>query len=876
MSTRALQRWPLTGRSEALELFSDALLDPQARGIVFYGPAGVGKSRLADECLDRAELEGRPTERATASRTAAAIPLAAVAHLLPATGEADAVELLARATDTLDERFGTERLILRIDDAHLLDASSAVLVEHLVLAGRVLLVATVRSGEAAPDVVTGLWRNHGLERIDLGPLPRGTVSTLLHRVLGGPLEAAGEALLWNASEGSPLYLSELVRASIDSGALTEVDGIWRLDHLDASSDRLVDLIESRLASIDPESREALEVLALCQPVAVAVLEERIALAEIERLEAAGLIQIRQSGLRTEAMLGHPIHAEVIRARVPAGRARRLLVREAERLECHGLRRREDALRVATWRLDAEGQADPRLLEQAALVARGAQDFAAVVRLARAALRQEPTAARTLLLGEALYETAQFAESEAVLADPPVPAADDRTRLLLLVTRSKNQFWGLLDAPAATELLASAVGTFAHHDEADQLLVELASRHTFSNRPILALETLEALDHADDARTRVVRAIGLSPALTAVGRTAEALAVAEQGFLEHTALGDELAIAHPGSHIVAQAFALTDAGRLSEAHDLAMAGHAITVADRSIIGQIWFALNLGRIAILQGHPATARRWYAEGTGLARATGFDGPRRLGLAGLAIAAGVLGDRAAADDAADQLLGLRPFSFLAAEQQMGLAWRSAAAGDVPSARRILRATAEEAATDGNVIATGRVAHDLARLGAPADAALLLREAADQSDSELLEAFAGHAAALVAGDPEQLTAVSDAFEATGALLLAAEAANAAADAWRSKREPRRAAALTGRASGLLARCEGARTPGSVVAEAVVPLSTREREVALLAADGVSSKDIAERLFLSVRTVHNHLQHVYAKLGVSSRPELAEALDRQR
>jgi DNA-binding CsgD family transcriptional regulator len=46
----------------------------------------------------------------------------------------------------------------------------------------------------------------------------------------------------------------------------------------------------------------------------------------------------------------------------------------------------------------------------------------------------------------------------------------------------------------------------------------------------------------------------------------------------------------------------------------------------------------------------------------------------------------------------------------------------------------------------------------------------------------------------------------------------------------------------------------------------------LLAATGMASKDIAERLYLSVRTVNNHLQHAYAKLGVTSRAGLAQAL----
>jgi DNA-binding CsgD family transcriptional regulator len=57
-----------------------------------------------------------------------------------------------------------------------------------------------------------------------------------------------------------------------------------------------------------------------------------------------------------------------------------------------------------------------------------------------------------------------------------------------------------------------------------------------------------------------------------------------------------------------------------------------------------------------------------------------------------------------------------------------------------------------------------------------------------------------------------------------------------------------------------------------VPLTARERDIATLAASGVASKQIADQLFLSVRTVNNHLQNVYSKLGVASRRDLAAAL----
>jgi len=55
-------------------------------------------------------------------------------------------------------------------------------------------------------------------------------------------------------------------------------------------------------------------------------------------------------------------------------------------------------------------------------------------------------------------------------------------------------------------------------------------------------------------------------------------------------------------------------------------------------------------------------------------------------------------------------------------------------------------------------------------------------------------------------------------------------------------------------------------------LTRREHEIAGLAAAGVPSREIVERLFLSIRTVDNHLQNVYAKLGITSREELARVL----
>ena len=109
-------------------------------------------------------------------------------------------------------------------------------------------------------------------------------------------------------------------------------------------------------------------------------------------------------------------------------------------------------------------------------------------------------------------------------------------------------------------------------------------------------------------------------------------------------------------------------------------------------------------------------------------------------------------------------------------------------------------------------------------------------------------------------------------ILVAAEASNAAADAHRRAGDQRAANASLTASRLLAARCEGASTPGLLSTASLVPLTSREREIGTLAAAGVASREIAARLFLSKRTVDNHLQNVYAKLGVRSRAELAAGL----
>ncbi|EPD66934.1 helix-turn-helix transcriptional regulator [Streptomyces sp. HGB0020] len=150
---------------------------------------------------------------------------------------------------------------------------------------------------------------------------------------------------------------------------------------------------------------------------------------------------------------------------------------------------------------------------------------------------------------------------------------------------------------------------------------------------------------------------------------------------------------------------------------------------------------------------------------------------------------------------------------------------------------------------------YDLVRLGAPGKAAELL-----PADS----VFALHANALAREDGAALDRAAEALEERGFLLFAAEAH---AQAARAHRDPRAARTSRTRAVALARRCQGARTPalsGLVLGE----LTARQRQIVTLAAAGLSNRQIAEQLTLSIRTVGNHLYSAYARLGASDRGAL--------
>ncbi|MFJ8105812.1 LuxR C-terminal-related transcriptional regulator [Streptomyces sp. NPDC096132] len=157
-------------------------------------------------------------------------------------------------------------------------------------------------------------------------------------------------------------------------------------------------------------------------------------------------------------------------------------------------------------------------------------------------------------------------------------------------------------------------------------------------------------------------------------------------------------------------------------------------------------------------------------------------------------------------------------------------------------------------------LAYDAVRLGEPERALRVLPPGS---------VFARHARALADADGAALDRVAEELEAGGFLLFAAEAH---AQAVRVHRDPTAARTARTRAVALARRCQGACTPalsGLVLGE----LTARQRQIVALAASGLSNRQIAERLTLSVRTVGNHLYSAYTRLGASDRGALPWLID---
>lgn len=879
-----MRRWPLVGRAEERALVSSALRSgPSTEGVVIAGAAGVGKTRLAREVLaDLGASAGAVTRWATATASSASIPLGAFAHLLPSLGDGAGgkLALLHKATAGL-AGLATDGgpLLLGVDDAHLLDDLSATLVHHIAQTGAATVVVTVRSGEHIPDPIVALWKDLQFTRIDLQPLSVEDTATLLASVLDGPVDTVSVDALWRLTQGNALYLHELVEDARGRGEFTELAGLWTWRRGSDDRPRLTELIGSRLRDLDQDERLVLEYLAFAEPLELDVLAELVPAIAAENAERNRLVVTEaQHGVR-QARLAHPLYGEVLRASTSAPDARRRCRSLAGALSGDRLRGPADILRHVTLALEADGTADAGLLRIAAADAAACLDYPLAERLARAAVDADAADfGASLVLAYSLAWQGRLDDLWAEHSKLAAQATSDEERARAASVLAMPLLWVFGDAARADELLAST-GEALRDGQAIRTVSGLRCVVLIhAGEPVAALTHGRAvLDAPDSREPRAAWSVlwagaGLTMTYGLLGRTAEALLANRRGRLVLTAsraLGHfEMGLAE------SEGVALRFGGRLDEAQDAAEEQHERAVREGNFLLAGSAAVGRGLAALAKGLPETAERWLREG--LTRFVDFDpsGLRQQCYTGLAECYALRGDLTRAREQLEAAERTKPplppmFQPLLTLAQ---AWTAASGGELTVAEERAVDAAWVARRMGLVALEAVALHSAFRLGRRAPIAVRLRELAASCDSALVAACADHAEAFERSDGAALEAAGVTFAELGATLHAVDATVHAAAAHDAAGRRVSAMAAAARARTLLGRCEGAQTPAAVQLSQPIRLTRREREIAALAARGVSNKEIADRLVISVRTVESHVAKVYTKLGVNSREALARAL----
>lgn len=872
------QKWPFAGRQGDLAFAHRLLVGPPGRGLVLAGTQGIGKTRLAAEVRREVEQAGLAVFHAAASPAISTLPLGALLPLveMPENRDDPMRASLALASRQLAGLAGGEPFVLSVDDGHLLDDSSATVIHQLAATHGIAVLLTVSVEQPSPPDVRALWKDGLAERIELEPLGPAAVDQVLDEALDRPVDVGTRHVLAGVSGGNPLFLRELVLGSIQSGTLREIGGQWRLSdgRLNATG-LLIELVEDRLEGVEPEARSILDALALGGGAATPLITDDLDPdgRMVENLEEQGVVSVGRSRRRRTLELVHPVHAEVLRRGVTSRRASELLRRIGDSLQASGARRREDVLRLASIRVDSGGEVDPELMCRAASQASIRHDDVLAERLARAAHDAGGGPEAALLLGRCLQRTGQVDAADEIFSSVDLDDTTERLQALLAIEHAETLFYGLGRLGDATRRIDGTHSRLADPTWKDQLVATGSAYKLMGGDPLGALADADRVIADGRPRAVVSAALIAAPALVLLGRCVDAVDATTQGLDTRAGLDDHQGTTYEGMLLMARSFAMSEAGHLGEAIETAALGFDVSVADGVVLGQSWFAMMRGRALLVAGDLADAERWFREGL-----SGFEELAQSGLdrwcqAGIMWAAAMAGDgeRAGAEHAVYTAMARNNILMLEPEMLRAEAWVSIVDGRFDDAASQLLAAAEMAADSSRVALEMGALHDLVRIGRGDVACNRLIELGGQVQGELAAARGTHARCLWDGDAEGLVAVGQAFDGLGTPLLAAEATAQAVPLLIRSGERRAAARVSARAQQLAASGGGA-TPALALAGPGAELTDREREIAALAASGMASKAIAEELFVSRRTVDNHLHRVYEKLGVSGRDELATAM----
>ncbi len=524
--------WPLVGRAAELEHVS-TLLRAGRGAIVLAGPAGVGKTRLATECLAVAAAQGFVPLRVAATQGAAGLPFGAFASLVPdLVPSTDLLEVLRQIARAVAGRGEGKPVAVLVDDAHLLDSSSAALTHLLATTEQTFVLATLRSGEQAPDPVVALWKDGLAERLEIHPLPIHEVEELLCAALGGPVDGATVHVLQKRTEGNALFLRELVLGALEAGLVRREEDVWRLGGPLPASSRLIEIIEARLGHLEDPVRRALGVLALGEPLEVELLQVVDPAIDLEALERRGLVHIEQEGRRLGARLPHPLYAEVLSARLSPLRARASAKALAGALKESGARRREDTLRLAIWSLSGGASFQPELMLTAATIARRRYDFPLAERLARAAVDAGAGFEAGLLLAQVCWLQGRGPEALQQLGALAGAATTDAQRTLLAMARISVLDWGLKQTDAALKVAEEAEAAIDDLGCRDQITAERARILGRAGRNGAAVALAVPLLNRVSGAALVSACFAAGTSMAVTGQFAGAIEASKRGLTAH--------------------------------------------------------------------------------------------------------------------------------------------------------------------------------------------------------------------------------------------------------------------------------------------------------------------------------------------------------
>ena len=884
-----MQAEHLVGREAELDLATEILRQEGAGAVLLLADPGIGKTAMAAEIAARLADE-MVVMRVHGSPALSAVPFGVLSPYLsdlPVDQATSPVAILREFWSQFEKRRGSAgaRLLLVVDDAHDLDEGSTQILAELVTAGWARLVATSRPRPGLPAALLQLWYDGLAERLELHPLEKETVTELAEKTLGGTVMASTVDVLHSVSEGNPLLLRSLLEDSKTDGNLVRRNGVWFLTRaLTGNGEGLAEVVRNKVLRTSEAEREAMYVIALSEPVPAAVLDSLVGRDTVRSLMDSRLV-LTTNGAGSPLKMWHPMYGEALRQIVSPARSLQIRQSMVQHLMTEPATA-EGLLRMVSWALDCGADVDDEQLLQAAFLAakllQNPLAMAAAERVRSEALRPRARAVMAMVnYNDGDYRsTVRLLEEDAGFldADPTGPLG---AGLLWAAARSAV---GDSSEEIVADVRAAADALVGGH-AADHVLVGEIRRHAF------ALE-LAALAH--DGRYAELRD-GLDAFESGLGQD-EPDFVMSQLFL--LAMRCELLM------VEGQPVQALDKGRdalvlLDEHKD-----DLLYVSDFILVRYALAALESGDWAAAE----TALNRYAASSAMGLIT-FGGDiqtlkglsllrqGRLEQAGLVLTPAVEALKVKDPQRLRRLGNALAFYAAARSGNTDLARRlgreqsSAAAGGayVEAMAQLFMLTGREHLDKGSGLDKLRQMADASALhhlpGVLLQNLVLRAELGDLQAMEALQDTASTMGGTWANGWEslasaQMAGAGDGFVNAGNLLAAAgmpgpaavafdRAANAF-DAEGKRPEARQAAVLRDVSESNLG--DALVHDPHTETDRSVPLTRREQDIVALAVSGLTDRQIAEKLMVSVRTVEGHLYRSYAKLGIRRREDLGAAV----